>query len=42
VFISGVKVSKFVDTERPYRVGKVGMYTEDAAVDFDYLRAGRC
>lgn len=42
VFISGAKVAKFVDTERPYRAGKVGMYSEDAVVDFDYLRVNRC
>lgn len=42
VFISGRKVARFVDTERPYRAGKIGMYTEDAIVDFDYLRATRC
>ncbi len=41
-YISGVRVTTFVDAERPYRAGKVGMYTEDAAVDVDYLRANRC
>lgn len=34
VSADGVVLASFVDTERPYRGGRVGLYTEDAATRF--------
>lgn len=41
VAIDGRSVSRFVDTERPYRSGSVGIYAEDALVEVDSVSAGR-
>jgi hypothetical protein len=35
VWVDGKKIVSFVDSERPYLSGKVGLYNEDAAVTFD-------
>ena len=38
LLLNGSTLATFNDTERPYRSGNVGAYTEDAAVDFSYVR----
>lgn len=38
LLLNGSTLTTFSDTERPYRSGSVGVYTEDAAVDFSYVR----
>lgn len=35
VWVDGKQITTFTDTEKPYTAGNVGMYTEDAHVDFD-------
>ena len=35
VRVDGRLLTEFTDTERPYRAGRVGLYSEDAAVLFD-------
>ncbi|MFJ5777247.1 calcium-binding protein [Streptomyces sp. NPDC093094] len=39
VGVSGEPLVTFTDTERPYLLGSVGAYTEDATVRFEGLRA---
>ena len=38
VSVDGQEVTRYVDTERPYREGKIALYSEDAAVRFDNVR----
>lgn len=38
VAMNGVELTKFTDTERPYRTGSIGLYSEDAAVTADNLK----
>lgn len=40
VHAEGDELTVFTDRERPYRSGAVGMYTEDAAVEFRNVRIG--
>ena len=35
VFVNGARVVTYTDTERPYALGKIGIYNEDAHVLFD-------
>jgi hypothetical protein len=35
VFVDDFLITSFTDTERPYTAGRLGLYTEDAAVSFD-------
>jgi hypothetical protein len=35
VFVDGAQLTSFVDDERPYTSGSIGLYTEDAYVHFD-------
>ena len=37
--MNGVEVGSFVDAERPYREGKLGLYSEDAEVVLDNITA---
>lgn len=34
-FYGSRQLTRFVDTEHPYRAGKIGFYTEDATIDID-------
>ncbi|MGH3547694.1 MAG: family 16 glycoside hydrolase [Pseudonocardiaceae bacterium] len=40
VWVNGAPLTTIVDTERPYTDGAVGLYTEDAAVQFIPVRLG--
>ncbi|WP_371672149.1 calcium-binding protein [Streptomyces sp. NBC_00289] len=40
VLVGGEELVTFTDAERPYRAGRVGAYSEDAAVRFEGLHAG--
>lgn len=40
VWVDGVKITSFTDTERPYTSGKIGLYTEDAHVHVDDVSVG--
>jgi hypothetical protein len=40
VWVNGVLLTTFQDTERPYLTGSVGLYSEDAHVQFDHVSAG--
>lgn len=42
VKLDGKVITKFTDRERPYSQGSVGMYTEDAAADWDSIRVDGC
>jgi hypothetical protein len=35
VWVDGVKITTFTDTETPYASGNIGFYTEDAHVHAD-------
>ena len=37
VWVNGVQVVSFTDTQRPYLTGSVGLYNEDSQVRFDSL-----
>lgn len=39
VAVDGTPLATFTDLERPYRSGYIGLYTEDAAVDFSTILA---
>lgn len=41
VSANGKDLAKVVDKERPYKKGRVALYTEDAAVTFSDIRTGR-
>jgi hypothetical protein len=41
VWVNGALLCEFVDTERPYLRGRVGLYTEDAEVRFDDILVSR-
>ncbi|NQU37303.1 MAG: hypothetical protein HQ526_06845 [Actinobacteria bacterium] len=38
VKLGSQKLARFVDRQRPYEAGKVGMYTEDAVVDVSRVK----
>ncbi|MEK6852449.1 MAG: family 16 glycoside hydrolase [Nanoarchaeota archaeon] len=38
VFVNGAQIVSFVDTERPYTSGRIGLYDEDAHVHFDDVK----
>lgn len=38
IYVDGYFLTSFVDKERPYRGGKIGLYTEDASVLFTDFR----
>ncbi len=40
VWVDGVKITSFADTERPYASGKIGLYTEDAHIHVDDVSVG--
>lgn len=41
-YLGSRKVTSFVDRERPNVMGKIGLYSEDATVDFDKVSARTC
>ena len=41
VWANGKLLTRYTDTERPYRMGRIGLYTEDAHVYFDSVVAQR-
>ncbi|QQR52680.1 hypothetical protein IPG36_00955 [bacterium] len=40
VSVDGTQITSFTDTERPYTSGKIGLYNEDARVQFTNISAG--
>ncbi|MDP3973136.1 MAG: hypothetical protein Q8P61_09550 [Candidatus Nanopelagicales bacterium] len=42
VIVNGKSVANFVDSERPYRSGAVGIYSEDSTVELDRIAARSC
>jgi hypothetical protein len=41
VFVDGAQLTSFVDDERPYTSGSIGLYTEDAYVRFDNITVSK-
>lgn len=38
VDVDGTRLTSYTDRQRPYGAGTIGLYTEDATVQFDRLR----